>query len=97
MFVLENVIGWKTRSVVKLELHDENGIKMLDPEEAKSIRRKLLLDEDFWNKRMEVSRIIAAQCPVVMAAAAAAAKKGLKDKPRYSLAPLEEDEGEGVL
>ena len=98
IFVLEKVIGWKTRPVVKLEWHDENDIKMLDPEDAKSISSKLLLDGDFWNnrmKRMEVSRINAAQCPVVMAAAAA--KEGVKEKPRYSLAPRKEDEREEAL
>lgn len=98
LFVLEKIIGWKTRPVVKLDWHDENDIKMLDPTLAKSISSKLLLDEDFWNnrmKRMEVSRINAAQCPLVMAVAAANEK--LKDKPRYSLAPRKEEEREEVL
>lgn len=97
--VLEKIIGWKTRPVVKLNWHDPNDIKMLDPTEAKSISTKLLLDQDFWNnrmKRMEVSRTNPAQCPVVMAAAAE--KEGRKDgTPRYLLAPRKEDEREEVL
>lgn len=98
VFVLEKILGWKTRPVVKLEWHDQNDIKMLDPTEAKSISHKLLLDEDVWNnrnKRMEVSRINVAQCPVVTVAAAN--KEGLKEKPRYSLAPRKDDEREEVL
>jgi len=98
LHVLEKIIGWKTRPMVKLEWHDQNDIKMLDSVEAKSISNKLLLNEDFWNnrnKRMEVSRTNAGQCPVVMTAAAA--KEGLQEKPRYSLAPRKEDEREEVL
>jgi SNF2 family DNA or RNA helicase len=98
LFVLEKIIGWKTRPVTKLEWKDENDVKLLDPVEALSISQKLLLDGNFWAnrmKRMEVSRIHAAQCPVVLVAAAA--KEGQKENPRYSLAPRKEEEREEVL
>ena len=98
LFVLEKIIGWKTRPVIKLDWDDVNDIKFLDPQEVTSISSKLLLDQDFWAnriKRMEVSRINPAQCPVVLAAAAA--KEARQEKPRYVLAPRKDDEREEVL
>lgn len=97
-YVLEKIIGWKSRPVVKLEWQDPNDIKMLDPDEASSIRYKILADGEFWSnrlKRMEVSRIHPTQCPVVLVAAATKERK--KEQPRYSLAPRKEDEREDVL
>jgi hypothetical protein len=103
VFVLEKVVGWKTRPVTKLEWLDEDAIKLLDPVEATALSQKALTNREFWvdeRCRMEVSRINPTQCPVVLDMAAA--KEGALAKkngtsPKFKLAPREDDQREEVL
>lgn len=92
IFVVEKIIGWKSRPVVKLDWKDD--VQLAEyPAEAQVISSKILTREDLWNdpkKRMEVSRIHPAQCPIVTVVAAeteASASKAKNTEPRYTLAP----------
>ena len=73
LWVMEKVLGWKTRPVVSLEWSDPSSVKCLDQVEANAISAKALASEDLWQnptKRMEVSRINPMQCPMVLHLAA---------------------------
>lgn len=103
IFVMEKIVGWKMRSVTKLEWLDENAIKLLDPTEAIALSQRALTKREFWvdeRCRMEVSRINPSQCPVVLDMAAAkeeALSKKNGTPPRFKLAPREDDKREEVL
>lgn len=91
LWVIEKVIGWKTRPLVSLTWTDPNDLKCLDQVEAQTITAKALVNEALWKvpaKRMEISRINSVQCPMVLHLAAqkemVAAEKEGRD-PRYRI------------
>jgi SNF2 family DNA or RNA helicase len=90
VWVIEKIIGWKTRPVFCLQ--DTNGSEVaLENTEAQSLSNKALACQDIWKhttKRMEVSRIHPSKCPMVVRLAAKReqfkAEKEGRD-PQYSL------------
>ena len=105
IFVLEKVVGWKTRPVVQLEalatVDDDEaasaGTYTLDVQEASALQQRILAKESFWNeprKRMEVSRINPSKCPVVMALAVAQEEA---DCAKAATAPSSEDVSTGSI
>lgn len=91
LWVMEKVLGWRTRPMVSLEWSDPNAVKCMDQVEANAISAKALASEDLWQsptKRMEVSRINPMQCPMVLHLAAmkekARAQRECRE-PRYKV------------
>lgn len=91
LWVIEKVIGWKTRPVVSLTWTNPNDLKCLDDVEAQTITSKALVHEALWKvpaKRMEISRINSGQCPMVLHLAAQkemVAAEQERREPRYRI------------
>ena len=91
LWVIEKVIGWRTRPVLSLVWSDPNAVKCLDQVEALAVSAKALAREDLWQipaKRMEVSRINPMQCPMVLSLAAKKEKASAEREgrePRYQV------------
>ena len=102
VWVVEKIVGWKSRPITSLQWQDANALKFLDPHEAHSLSQKALTHVDFWNdprKRMEVSRINVTSCPVVTTIAAEREKiKSMEENvtPMYTL-QVSNDQKEDVL
>jgi hypothetical protein len=73
IFVMEKVVGWKTRTVFDLVHAETLEPVALDNATAQALQQKTLQDPTVWadaRKRMELSRIHPARCPVIMVMAA---------------------------
>jgi len=105
IWVVEKIIGWKTRSVTKLKWTDPNAVKCLDQTVAATINTKALANPDIYRnprRRTELSRIQPTQCPIVMTMAAnreahLARERGDGSEPAFVVAPPVADEREEVL
>jgi hypothetical protein len=90
VWVIEKIIGWKTRPVLCLQ-NTNGSVFTLENTEAQNLSNKALTCEDFWKhsvKRMEVSRINPSKCPMVFRLAAKREKfKAEKEErePLYTL------------
>ena len=103
VFVVEKIIAWKSRPVVKLDWKDQNALKVLDRTLAASISAKALAKDKLFrdpSKRTEVSRINPSNCPVVLHLAAnkekAAAGASGRDV-QYTIGNVDATEQEEVL
>jgi len=103
VWVIEKIIGWRRRPVIALEWSDPNAIKCLDQVIASGISAKAFAQETLWkdlNKRMELSRINAPQCPMVMHLAVRKEDERAKKEgglPTFKLAENADDQKEEVL
>jgi hypothetical protein len=117
--IVEKILAWKTRPVSNLEWVPESldpekpppTRPAIDPVEAAKWSKMALINPVIWsdpNKRMEVSRLVPAQCPIVMTMACAsqdskptqAATDGIapssEKKPKYHIKGLVENDREEV-
>ena len=103
VFVLEKVLAWKTRHVTQLEWVAENfpeGEKpppfppTIDPAEAAKLSSFALTNPTVWfdpRKRMDVSRLLPENCPIVMALAAAREFQETNGKPKFIMKQVDSD------
>ena len=104
VFVMEKVLSWKTRPVTQLEWVKENfpegespptPLPTVDPADATTLLNLALTKESFWrdqHKRMEVSRLLPQNCPVVLNMAAAREFKETQGKPKFRVRQFVPDE-----
>lgn len=104
VFVVEKIIAWKTRTATSLEWISETlpedgpptPAPTIDPAAAAKWSGMALSNPMIWsdpNKRMEVSRLAPARCPIVVTMAVAAqANEG----PRYRIKELTDHDREEV-
>ena len=97
VFVMEKVLAWKTRPVTQLEWVKEHfpegespptPLPMIDPVDATAMLNLALSKDSFWRdqrKRMEVSRLLPQNCPVVLNMAAAKEFKETQGKPKFRI------------
>eukprot|EP00547_Thalassionema_nitzschioides_P006181 CAMPEP_0194218418 /NCGR_PEP_ID=MMETSP0156-20130528/23714_1 /TAXON_ID=33649 /ORGANISM="Thalassionema nitzschioides, Strain L26-B" /LENGTH=2173 /DNA_ID=CAMNT_0038947761 /DNA_START=65 /DNA_END=6583 /DNA_ORIENTATION=- len=103
VWVIEKIIRWRRRPITTLEWSDPNAIKCLDQVVATGLSAKAFARETLWkdlNKRMELSRINAPQCPMVMHLAAKKEGERAKkdgDSPLFKLAENVDKNQEEVL
>lgn len=118
IFVVEKILAWKTRPVSSLEwipesLPEEGPPQTgpaIDPQQAFKWSNSSLTNPLIWsdpNKRMEVSRLLPEQCPIVMAMACRSQEQEIaiqptdeegksKKIPKYRIKALAETEREEV-
>ena len=106
VFIVEKVLAWKTRAVTSLEWVPESiaeegpptSLPAIDLAEAAKMSNLALTNPAIWNdpnKRMEVSRLVPEQCPIVMTMACQAHQKEARGA-RYRIRPYAEKDREEV-
>lgn len=105
VFVVEKILAWKTRPVTRLEWIPETipedgpptNIPYIEPASAAKWSGMAVVNPLIWRdpkRRMEVSRLVPEQCPVVLTMASEAQPETASV--RYRIKPLEEHNREEV-
>lgn len=100
IFVLEKVVGWKTRTEFRLVDAVAGQDIELEAAQATAFQITALTSDEFWNhprKRMEVSRVVPTKCPVILAMAFEQREQEIAVQqdaalPRWRLQPVGKEE-----